>query len=181
MTVETPPRLMTADELLAMPDDGIRHELVQGELIAMSPAGAEHGEVAARLHVSLGSHVRRLKLGETFIADTGFWLSRGPDTVRAPDVSFVRSERLVGTEHFFPGAPDVAIEVTSPSDTYTEVDEKVAAYIAAGARMVIVVNPRAHTATVTTPTGTQRLTIDDTLEGGDVVPDWSLPLRELFE
>jgi Uma2 family endonuclease len=107
-------------------------------------------------------------------------LTRTPDTVRAPDVSFVRTEQLVDTDHFFPGAPDLAIEVISPSDSYREVRAKVREYIAAGAGMVIVIDPDDQTATVTTRERTTDLTINDTLDGADVVPGWSLPLRELF-
>ena len=178
MPVQT--RVMTADELLAMPDDGRRHELVRGELITMSPAGTRHGRVASRLMVSLTAFVNPKRLGEVFPPDTGFVIAQGPDTVRAPDVSFVSAERMVNTEKYFPGPPDLAVEVVSPNDTYSEVEAKVREYIAAGTRMVIVVNPRNETATITTPWGVTQLTAADTLTGGDVVPGWSLPLRELF-
>lgn len=181
MTVETPPRLMTADELLAMPDDGMRHELVEGEVVATAPAGADHGEIAGRIAGYLGPFVRERKLGRMYIAETGFVLARDPDTVRAPDVAFVRAERVVHTATYVVGAPDLAVEVISPTDSYGEIDAKVTEYLAAGCRMVIVINPRNQTATVTTPKGVKRLTIDDTLDGADVIPGWTLPMRELFE
>lgn len=181
MTVETPVRLMTADELLAMPDDGMRHELVRGELVAIAPAGAGHGDIAGRIAGYLGPFIRDRKLGRMYIADTGFVLSEHPDTVRAPDIAFVRADRVVRNAKYVPGAPDLAVEVISPNDTYSDVDAKVNEYIAAGALMVIVINPRNQTATVTTPKGVKRLTIDDTLDGGDVLPGWTLPMRELFE
>jgi Uma2 family endonuclease len=106
---------------------------------------------------------------------------RNPDTVLAPDVPFVRQERDLDERGFYPGPPDLAVEVISPSDTYTEVDEKVAKYLACGTPMVIVVDPRKRSASVYTPGNFIRVSVDDTLDGGDVVPGWKLPLRELFE
>ncbi len=180
MSVET--RLMTADELLAMPDDGAhRYELVRGELITMSPAGTDHGDISMEIGSSLRQFVKTHRLGKVYSADTGFLVSRNPDTVRAPDASFVAAARVVSTEKYFPGPPDLAVEVISPHDSYAEIEEKVGEYLAAGTRMVIVVNPRTRTAIESTPAGITKLTIDDTLTGGDVVPGWSLPLRELFE
>jgi len=172
---------MTADELLAMPDDGNRYALVNGELITMSPAGFEHGVIGNRIATHLSVFVAQSKLGEVADSSAGYLITRDPDTVLEPDVSFVRAERVIRTSKYFPGPPDLAIEVISPNDMYDEVDTKVGIYLAAGTRMVIVVNPRNDTVTVSTPGGATRLTIDDTLSGGDVVPGWSLPLRELFD
>src|SRR6476646_2618258 len=111
MTVDT--RLMTADELLRMPDDGFRYELVRGELKKMSPAGSKHGRIGMRIGVRLGAYVLDHKLGETFTSETGFLLARNPDTVRCPDVSFVHTERIVDSDDLFLGSPDLAIEVIS--------------------------------------------------------------------
>ena len=180
MSVET--KLMTADELLAMPGGfGKRYELVRGELVTMSPAGFDHGVIAGRISVHLAAHVTSRKLGVVLSADTGYLIKRNPDTVLAPDASFVAAARVVRTSKYFPGAPDLAVEVISPNDTYGEVHDKVEAYLAAGTRLVIVVNPRNQTATAITAAGTTHLTIDDTLTGGDVVPGWFVPLRDLFE
>src|SRR5438270_13850709 len=115
--------LMSADELLQLPDDGNRYELVQGELRKMSPPGADHGGVAAAIIISLGSYVKERRLGKVY-SEIGFRIARKPDTVRAPDAAFVRRERVVKTERFFEGPPDIAFEVVSPNDTYTEVEEK---------------------------------------------------------
>jgi Uma2 family endonuclease len=123
---------MTADELLCLPDDGLRHELVRGELRTMPPGGFDHSVRAGVLHVSLGSYVRARQLGEVLSADPGFRLTSDPDTVRAPDVAFIRQDRLPTgpMPGYYPGAPDLAVEVISPNDLYndlyTEVDEKVA-------------------------------------------------------
>jgi Uma2 family endonuclease len=180
MSVQT--KLMTADELLAMPDDGAhRYELVRGELITMSPAGADHGDIAMEIGTSLHQYAKTHGLGKVYSSDTGFVIARNPDTVRQPDVSFVVAPRVVKTEKFVPATPDLAVEVISPTDSYAEVEEKVDEYISAGTQMVIVINPRTRTATITTATGVTRLTIEDTLTGGDVVPGWSLPMRELFD
>ena len=177
-------RHMTADELLRLPDDGLRHELVGGELRTMSPAGAEHGSVAGNAFFSLKDHVRARRLGDVYASETGFLIARDPDTVRAPDVAFVTRERLRAAgsvQGYWPGAPDLAVEVISPNDLYTEVDEKVAEWLAAGTRMVVVLNPRRRGAQVHRPGAPVRiLTAEDVLDGEDVVPGWRVPLAELF-
>lgn len=147
----------------------------------MSPAGFEHGRVAALVCASLAAHVRQERLGEVAGAETGFILRRNPDTVRAPDVAFVRQERLVDSPGYFPGPPDLAIEVVSPGDTYSEVDAKVLDWLRSGVSMVVVVDPSKKSAAVhRSLTETIRLTLADALDGGDVVPGWKLSLRELF-
>src|SRR5256885_1445334 len=141
----------TAEELLRMPDDGFRYELVKGELKKMSPAGHKHGKLAMRVGSPLFQHVEAHNLGVVYGAETGFRISSAPDTVRAPDVAFVSQKRLdeVGdVEGYWPGAPDLVVEVISPGDTYSEVEEKASEWLSAGARMVIIINPRKRTVTV---------------------------------
>ena len=99
---------MTADELLQLPNDGMRYELVQGELRKMSPSGARHGRVAAEIVGSLIAHMKRQRTGAIYSSETGFRIARQPDTVRAPDAAFVRSERVTDTAGFFDGPPDAA-------------------------------------------------------------------------
>lgn len=175
---------MTAADLLRLPANGRRYELIRGELRQMSPAGPTHGRLAMRIAAHLFEHVETHHLGTVYAAETGFQLTQDPDTVRAPDVAFVSRQRLdtLGeTESYLPGAPDVAVEVISPSDRYTEVEEKVGEWLEAGSRMVIVVNPRQRFVTVYhSRTAIVRLTEEDILEGGDVVPGWQLPIREVF-
>lgn len=177
-------RLMTADELFRLPDGGMRHELVRGELHTMAPPGGEHGEISVLLSASLLSHVRANHLGRVY-AETGFLLATDPDTVRASDVAFVSRDRPQGTTRirgYIHGAPDLAIEVISPNDLYTEVAEKVAEYLEHGTRLVLIVNPRRPNVAVHRPNQPVRiLTVDDVIDGEDVVPGWSLPVRELFE
>ncbi len=183
MTTPIKQRITTAEELFNMPDDGYRYELVRGELRKMAPAGSEHGDISADIHGSLHPYVRANNMGRTRIAEPGFVLERDPDSVRAPDVAFVRQERLeaIGrTTFYWPEAPDLAIEVISPNDRYTEVNEKVADWLAAGTRMVVVVNPRNRTVNVHTTDGTTTLAMGDTLDGGDVVPGWQMPLADMF-
>jgi Uma2 family endonuclease len=137
MSVAT--KTVTADELFMMPRDGFRYELSKGELIKMSPTGGKHGILTARLAAALVQHVEAHNLGETFGAETGFILSRNPDTVRAPEVAFVSREHIPPgdfPEKFWPGAPDLAAEVISPSDTLYEVEEKIEEYLEAGVKLI---------------------------------------------
>ena len=183
MTTPTKRRITTAEELFNMPDDGYRYELVRGKLRKMAPAGSEHGDISSDIHFSLTAYVRENNLGRTRIAEPGFILERAPDSVRAPDIAFVRRERIeaIGkTIRYWPEAPDLAIEVISPNDRYSEVNEKVADYLAAGTRMVVVVNPRNRTVNVHTPDNTITLEMGDTLDGGEVVPGWQMPLTDIF-
>ena len=175
---------VTSEELFSMPDDGLRRELVRGELRTMAPAGNVHGRIAVNVTIPLGQHVRENNLGVVFAAETGFKIAHDPDTVRAPDVAFVRHERVerVGeVDGYWPGAPDLAVEVVSPSDLYTEVEEKVSDWLEAGTGMVVVVNPRNKTVAVRR--SQPEITVlkeGDTLEGAEVVPGWSLPVRDIF-
>ena len=181
----TTTRPMTAEDLFDLPDDGFRYELVRGELKKMSPAGQTHGKYASRINISLGGHVMANRLGETYIADTGFTLATDPDHVRAPDLAFISNARLkeIGeSDRFAQGAPDVAVEVISPSDRYTEVEEKVEDWLNAGCRAVIVANPRRRTVNVhRSPTDVSTLTESDTLEIDDIVPGWRMPVKDIFE
>jgi Uma2 family endonuclease len=178
----TTTRVMTAEELLALPDDGLRRELVKGELRSMSPMGDEHGDITMELAWWLSQHVRARRLGKVYAAETGFVLARNPDTVRAADVAFVRREHLTPRQRRFREiAPDLVAEVISPTDRPREVVEKVQDWLAAGTRMVLVVDPPRRTVAVHRPDAPPVvLTEADTLEGGDVVPGWSLPVHVLF-
>ena len=176
-------RLTTADELLHSPSDGYRYELIKGELKRMAPAGYEHGTLAAVFTGFLVVYVRTQKLGTVTAAETGFKLATNPDTVRAPDVAFVSQKRLDEAgpvKGYWPGAPDLAVEVVSPGDLYTEVSEKVAGWLEAGSKMVVVVNPRNQQVLVHLPAEVKVLGADDILKGGEVVPGWELPVGELF-
>jgi Uma2 family endonuclease len=177
-------QLITAEELLRMPDDGFRYELIRGELRKMAPAGPIHGRIAINVTTPLDQHVRTHNLGVVYAAETGFKLASNPDVVRAPDVAFIRRERLeeVGeVEGYWPGPPDLAVEVIAPSDTYSDVQEKVFDWLEAGTRMVLLIIPRKRAVVVyRSLTEIITLTENDTINGGDVVPGWTMPVRDVF-
>ena len=180
----TDAKLMTAEELLNMPEDGYRYELIRGVLKKMAPAGHTHGKRGNRVNHNLSTHVYSNGLGEVYLAETGFILETDPDHVRAPDVAFVRQERVEEAgdgDGYFPGAPDLAVEVISPSDRYSDVAEKTQEWLNAGTLIVVVVNSRDRTVNVHTPDAVITLNESDTLDGGDVVPGWHLPIADIFE
>jgi len=152
----------------------------------MAPAGSEHGAIAFDLSRLLGNHVAEGGLGQVYAAETGFRTSSDPDTVRAPDVAFVGRERVETAGRitgYWPGAPDLAVEVISPNDVHTEVVEKSLSWLEAGCRMVLVVDPAQRTVTVYRSLEDIRILraeAGDVIDGGEVVPDWRLPLAELF-
>jgi Uma2 family endonuclease len=179
-------QLLTADAFFQMHlAEGWRYELIRGELRRLPVAGHVHGDVAMQVGASLALFVREHGLGKTYAAETGFVIARSPDTVRCPDAAFVSTERLAGlrlSDHgFFPGPPDLALEVLSPSDSRAEVEEKTAAWLAGGTRVVLLIDPRRHTAAVHRPQSEPvSFGASDALTLPDVLPGWSLPLAELF-
>jgi Uma2 family endonuclease len=171
----------TAEQLLAA---NLPHcELIGGELVMMSPAGFDHGRFASRVVTALENHVSRQGLGIVTTAEAGYQLACDPDTVRAPDVAFVRAERIPpgGVKGYFQGAPDLAVEVVSPSDRPDEVAAKVQDWLRAGCSMVWVVEPENRTVAVHCR-GSQVtvLTTADTLTAGDVLPEFSMPVNRVF-
>jgi Uma2 family endonuclease len=176
--------LTTADQLLRMPEDGCRYELVEGEISRMTPAGWKHGAVVTRISRLLDPFVEKHGLGVVLAGDPGFLLSRDPDTVRAPDVAFIRRQRLDEGDPaggFWPGPPDLAVEVVSPGDTLGEVDAKARAWLAAGAKAVWVVAPQWRTVTVYRPPAEiTTLSEGDDLTGDDLLPGFHCTVGELF-
>lgn len=150
--------LVTAEELFELPDDGYCYELVDGDLVRMTPAGAEHGAVTA-----LVGHVLQ-EYADTHGcvccgAETGFILRRAPDVVRAPDAAFVSRERVPKSgipKSFLPFAPDLAVEVPSPNDRFSDVHIKIADYLAAGTRLVWIVEPATRRVHVRVPISARR-------------------------
>lgn len=173
---------MTAEDLLRFPIANKRTELVRGVLAVREPAGYRHGEVTARLMKTLMDHVDAHDLGPVFAAETGFRLASDPDTVRAPDIAFIRQERLPDPppRGFAPLAPDLAVEVLSPDDRPGEILAKVGDWLNAGTRLVWVVDPERRIARVYRHDGTELLVpADGALDGEDVVPGFSCPLAFL--
>lgn len=177
--------LVTADELWRLVGDDARHELVQGELVSMTPSNSEHGSIAGAILAILGSYVRDKRLGKVLAADAGYLIQKNPDTVLVPDASFIRIERVPAEgmpRKFFPGAPDLAVEVVSPHDSSRDVRAKVEMYLAGGAQMVWVVDPIERKVEVSrAPDIKLTLTESDTLDGYDVIPGFRCQVQEIFE
>lgn len=176
-------KLMTVEELARLADDGYHYELVRGELRQMSPPGGEHGVVALNISLFLGNFVRTQRLGQVFV-ETGFYLQRDPDTVRAPDISFLKRARMASggpPKGFISGPPDLAVEIVSPGDTAEDIDDKVQDYLAYGTPLVWVIQPKTQSVTVYRSDGTAHvLRVNDTLTGEDVVPGFILRVSDLF-
>lgn len=176
---------LTADDLWRMGEGDVRRELVDGEIIEMPPANAFHGWVASKMCRWLGEHVERHGAGMVVVGDVGFVLNlpNDPERVRAPDVAFISHGRVEGgrlPERFFPGAPDLAIEVLSPSDNPVGVQRKVRDYLDAGAKLVWVIASEAKMATVYRADGSARLLREEeALDGEDVLPGLRIPLSDL--
>jgi Uma2 family endonuclease len=175
---------MTAEEFIEICDDQ-PSELVKGEFIAMSPAGGRHGKFTLRVGRIVGDFVDEHDLGEVFGAETGFILFRDPDTVRAPDFAFIAKERLHLIadvfDEFLPIAPDLVVEIVSPYDHWTEIEAKVNDYLRAGVRLVWVMNPSTKTIHVYHGfTQVQVLTLNDILDGADVLPEFSISVARIF-
>lgn len=178
VAIRTP---LTADDLLKLPKDGKRYELVEGQLRVMAPPGDEHAEIAGVIAEILGAFVRRRGLGRIRV-DGGFLLSCNPDTVRAPDVAFIAKERLIRPrpKGYYPGAPDVAIEIVSPNDTYHEVRGRIEAWLSTGAKSVWLVDPDRRQVTVFHhPHRPQVFEASDTLVD-PAIPGFSVAVAELF-
>ncbi len=175
---------LTAEDLAYVSDAVHRFELVNGRLLVREPAGFRHGRVATTLAIVLGTHVREHRLGVVLTADTGFVLRRGPDTVRAPDVCFVSRDRIPDPEpvSFAELAPDLAVEVVSPSNTHAEIAGRVRDLLAAGTRLVWVFDPELRTATIHRPgREPEHLTPHGEINGEGVVPGFRCSLEVLFE
>ncbi len=150
----------------------------------MSPAGGKHGRVTMNLSTPLDMHVRAADLGVVLTAETGFRLAGSPDTVLAPDISFVRRERIPTEgipEAYWELAPDLVVEVLSPNDTAAEIEEKIHEWLVAGTLAVVLVNPKRHGVTVHRPgRKTETLTEKDILDLDDVVPGFCIGLAAIF-
>lgn len=166
-----------------MPDNGKRQELVRGVVREMPLNGAAHGCVTSTILTALYESVDKQELGFVFPA-TGFILERDPDTVLAPDCAFVRAGRLSRPfpEGYIPFVPDLAVETISFADRPAEMEEKVNRWLAAGARLVWVLDPGPRTATVHRPgSGLRVLREGDSLDGEDVVPGFRIAVARLFD
>ena len=175
-------KLITADEFAAANSNDVWTELVRGEITEMCPPGFEHSIIGSNVIELVGSYVRAHKLGRIF-DDGGFTLERDPDTILAPDASFIRSERMPDRKSVFPElAPDLVFEIVSPSDLAREVNRKVQIYHSAGVRMVCVIWPATRVVELSTPDGnTRTFREQDMLDFGDVIPGYQVKVADLLE
>jgi Uma2 family endonuclease len=182
MTVASEKRIWTDEEFMALPEDG-RYELVNGELVNMGNLGMEHGEIGSFLGGRLSLYVRSNKLGRVCDSSTAFSTKNG--NKRSPDVSFVAKERLQGVKRlpkgYFQGAPDLAVEVLSPTHTVEEIHDKIVEYFENETRLVWVIHPdEQYVLVYHSPSPDGFLRIGDRLDGENVVPEFTLPVAELF-
>lgn len=177
-------RLVTAEEFAQIPDDDHRYELVKGRVIRMSPAGSRHGVLATRISLLLAQYVQDNGLGAV-MTPSGFHLESDPDTVREPDVAFVHRDRIGPTgvpDSFWPGPPDLAVEINSPGDRPSEIRAKVTEYLSLGVRLVWVVDSKKRTVTVHRPSAPAlTLGAGETLDADDVVPGFRCGVSQIFD
>ena len=179
----TKPKLVTAEELLRMPrGEGVRYELIRGVLVAKMPTGDPHGEAVIWTGSALAGYVRANRFGNLRAGEPGYRLERDPDTVRAPDIAWFAPGRLPeGIQGFPELAPDLAVEVKSPSNSNAEMAAKAAMWLSYGSRQVWVEDPERVTVTVFRPNmAPVTLGEDDVLEGGELLPGFSAPVWSLF-
>jgi Uma2 family endonuclease len=178
-------RLYTSEELLEISRDTSRvYELKKGKMTIMSPAGRNHGKLALRIGARIQLFVDENDLGEAYAAETGFKLETDPDTVLAPDVGFVAKQRLPDSENtsgFFPGPPDLAVEIVSPGDRAGQVQTKVQEWLTHGTKLVWIIEPTSRTVNVYRADGSAALLDNSTvLDGEDVLPGFTMKLTAIF-
>ena len=178
------PHPVTAEELERMGEQDFDFELVSGKLVPVTPGGGQHGALAMWLGARILTFVEARALGRVYAAETGYVLRRDPDTVRAPDVSFVSRHRPAGMRSprgFIPGAPDLAVEVRSPDDTIKALEAKARDYLGAGTRLVWIVDPQSRQIRVHTDDGQVEVRSEaDVLDGGEVLPGFALDVAQVF-
>ena len=180
--MSTQTHLMTAEELINLPRGKYRYELVKGELLTMSPAGGEHGAVIMNLSAPLATYVKAQKLGRVFGAETGFKLEADPDTVLAPDIGFVREGRLESVPRTYPEiAPDLVVEVISPSERKGQVTKKTEQWLSFGVSSVWLVRPDNRTVEIISAGGMSRTLHQSDILVDSVVPGFEIPVNTIFE
>lgn len=178
----TAPRLVTGEELLALAEMG-RCELIDGEIRQLAWCDEMHGRYGMSLAIRVGEFIARHGLGQSYMAGTGFYLKRNPDTVRAPDFAFIRADRVIGDEEgYCHVAPDLIVEVLSPSDKAEDITAKIDQWHKFGVRSAWVVSPKAKTIALHYPDGTGRtFRVGETLTDDLVLPGFQLSVAEVFQ
>lgn len=177
-------RLKTTQDLLKMPDDGWRHELLEGEIIRMPPPGSPHGSIEIRLGARLFTFIELHGSGMAFSGGAGFPIEADPETTLGPDIAFVRAERLPPRDQWTPYAPvvpDLVVEIVSPSERPGQVARKLAVYLRAGVQIVWLVRPLLRVVEVHRPgQDATVLGVGDALDGYEVLPGFTLPVADIF-
>ena len=190
MTTATKPKakpattLLTADDLLRLDAEGVRGELIRGELSETMPAGHRHGKIVMNLGAELRNFVKPRKLGTLVASDSGVLLERDPDTVREPDIAFFSAENIpldADIPGYAESVPDLVVEVASPGDSRTAINDKALMWLRYGARLVWVVHPEARAVDVHREgRPVAALSENDALDGLDVLPGFSCPVLDVF-
>jgi Uma2 family endonuclease len=177
-------KVWTEAELEALPEDGYIHEVVNGDLVMSPKNNWFHGDICAHLITALRSFADRHRLGAVWDSSTGFWMENL--NCRAPDISFVRKERLHGLKRrearFFQGAPDLAVEILSPSNTRLEVDERLTDFFSSGAKLAWIIDPERELVEICrSPTQRRPPSPGGRLDGEDLLPGFEYPVVDLFK
>ena len=184
-TASVDAKLMTANDLLHLSSRGVRGELIRGVLCETMPTGYAHGKIVVNLVLLLGNFVTPRKLGSLTASDSGVWLERDPDTVREPDIAFFSAEKIpLGAmdSGYVEAVPDLVVEVASPSDSPRDLNDKARMWLSYGTRLVWVVRPDARAVDVYRPgSAASTLGAEDTLDGLDVLPGFTCPVRSAFD
>lgn len=179
----TKQKLMTADELLLMPrGDGRKYELIRGVLVEKMPTGRPHAIIVVMIATVLNIFAGPRNFGEVVAGEPGYLLEIGPDTVRAPDVAWVAPGRVPEGTIGYPNlAPDLVVEVKSPSNSYPDMQRKAEMWLGFGVRQVWNADPEHNTITIyRADTAPVTLAEDDTIDGGDLLPGFTAPVWSLF-
>lgn len=186
VAITTPQRTWTEAELEALPEDGFSHEVVNGELVMSPKNNWFHGRICTRLLFAIEAFNRTHRLGAVLDSSAGFWMFNR--NCRAPDVSFVPKTRLVALgfkpneRRFFPGAPDLAVEVLSENNTRAEIDARLKDFFASGTRIAWVIDPERESVEVCrSPVRRKLIGSGGLLEGEDLLPGFQLPIADLFK
>jgi len=181
----TTSKLLTAEEFMTLPKSDSRQELIRGRIVDVPPPGWPHGRTVSKVDRIVGGYVDDHGLGDTSAGDSGFVLERGPDTVLAPDFAFVSAERLrrfSGAEGYPEVAPDLAVEVVSPSDQMRDVMDKASSWITFGVRLVWIANPKVRIVTIVRADGSsETIPPEGQVDGEDVLPGFTCEIRRFFE
>ena len=185
MTTRTDTKRLTADDLLRLYSEGVRGELIRGELCQTMPTGQEHGEIVMNLGTLLRVFIKPRRLGRLTGSDSGVWLERDPDTVREPDIAFFSAEKMpLGTRvtGYAEVVPDLVVEVVSPNNSLREINDKALMWLSYGVSLVWAVNPDTRSVDVyRAGRVTSTLSESDTLDGLDALPGFTCAVSEVFD